>query len=385
MSVEYQVIGGTVHLAGNPIEIVLTASAPLLKHKLALKIMCDSLISPVQIEEYEPQDLVATANIKGLVNEPIPSEFHFPITGISTGHDALARVITFDVGEIWIDENGDRQEAWAELEADNTLRIIDGKLRDYELALLNEDGKSFSSEYINGGKFLTNLPNYQKVSPTQIVKLWYLGRWSSDHPANLRTKVNLNNKTAHIPMSHEVVLYTITGIVELSINPIFQGFELDPLEKIVSFEVWLEDESGDVSERRTYLVDNAYHPREFYFFYRNPFSVIDSIWLTGSCSKKLKTEIATTRRYIPSGSGTKVPGVTTTSASGQRRWDLNTGPKKAAELLAYRDFLEAKERWMIDPDRPTKLIPVFIESDEYEFDNSMKNIQDFDIKILEAY
>lgn len=383
MSVSHTITGGLVHLSGNPIQISLTASAAKDNHRTAVKVKCVDLISPEQIDEREPISLVSKHNIQGLVDEPLPIEFHFPVTGVASAHAALVLNVSLEIGEIWDDANGDRQESFATI-ADQ-LRIIDGKLPAHDLAVLNEAGKSFASEYIDGGKFLTALPNNQKVSPTQIVKLWYLGRWATNHDVTLFTRVNTYDKVGHIPMQQAITIYPATGLLELSLNPILQGFVLNPATYITSFEVWLEDAGGEVSEHRIFDVDNNYHETQIYGFYRNKFSAVDSFWFCGQRQEAIKTEIETAYIAVPAGSGTKKASIKTVTASGQRSWEINSGILKRAEMLALREFVESKERWIIDPDNSSVLIPVYVESGEFLLYDSVEDIQSTRFKLIEAH
>ena len=125
--------------------------------------------------------------------------------------------------------------------------------------------------------------------------------------------------------------------------------------------------------------------KSFTFFYVNPLSGVDQLWLTGEHTEGLKTESETVFRQPPFGAKTKVAGVKTITATSHRSWEINTGVKNRDDMLNLRDFLEAKELWMVDPDNQTLLIPVFIESGDFTLFDSMEDIQNLNIKILEAH
>jgi hypothetical protein len=88
---------------------------------------------------------------------------------------------------------------------------------------------------------------------------------------------------------------------------------------------------------------------------------------------------------VPVLSGSKVASQTTISSSSQRTWELNTGPKSQSEILALRDFLTSKQCWMVDPVNDQKLIPVNIEPGDHKLYDCGEDIQNLDIKILEAH
>lgn len=383
MAVTHSLPGGTDYLSGNPIEIVITASAAKDNHRTAVKVKCDELISVEQIDEREPIDLVSKHNLQGLLDEPLPVEFHFPVTGVASAHAALVLNVDLEIGEIWNDENGDRQESFTPIS--DSLRVLDGKLFQHELAVLNEAGKSFASEYIEGGKFLTSQPNNQKVSIDQYVKLWYLSRWTGAHTVYLMTKITTWDKVGRLPISQEIVLYPTTGLLELSLNPIFQGFAPALRELITGYEVWLEDEAGDVSEHRTYVVDQRVRENQLFGFFRNKFSAVESFWFRGEKEEGLKTDIETAYTALPSGSGTKKASIKTVSNTGSRYIEVNTGVLKRTEMLGLRDFIQSKERWIIDPDNSTKLIPVYIEGGDFKLNDTRQDIQSIAFKLIEAH
>lgn len=384
MSVSHEITGGLVHLSGNPIQITVTASAARENHKLALKVSCPALMGSPFVEEIAPRNLVSVFDISGFIDQPVTYEFDFPAGGKVKAHGALAFIVAIDIGEVWTDSSGDRQEQWTGLQSNNQLRVIKGKLRPYELGLLNDAGKNFNSEYIGGGKFLTHLPDNQVVSSTQIIKLWYLSRWTENHEATLHLSVTTDLKIARLPIEENLTLIG-NGLFEFSVNPAFFGYQISSGENILSYTFWLTDAGGDISERRTFVVDDAWYEKVFFFYYVNPLSGVDGIRLTGQYTEGLKTESEIAYREVPVLSGSRVASQTTLSSGSQRSWELNTGPKSQAEMLALRDFLTSRQCWMVDPSNNEKLIPVTIEPADHKLYDADSDLQHLDIKILEAH
>lgn len=384
MSVSHEITGGLVHLSGNPIQITLTANAARINHKLALKVICAALMGSPFVEEIAPKNLVSVFDISGFIDQPVAYEFDFPATGKVSAHEALAFVVSIDIGEVWTDSNGDRQELWMGISTNNQLRLIKGKLRAYELGLLNDDGKNFNSEYISGGRFLTHLPNDQVVSPNQMIKLWYLSRWTGNHEATLNLSITTDLKIARIPITEELNLIG-NGLFEFSVNPEFIGYHIGSGENILSYTFWLSDSEGDISERRTFRIDNAWYEKVFFFYYVNPLSGVDCIRLTGEYLESLKTESEIAYRATTVLSSSKVASQILLSSTSQRAWELNTGPKTRLEILALRDFLTAKQCWMVNPDSTQKLIPVTIESGDHQLFDSTEDIPNLTVKIVEAH
>jgi hypothetical protein len=395
--VTHSITGGLVHLSGNPIQITLTSPISLenfgkLNRKLCIKVSCDALLGSPFVEEIAPIingfSLDSVFDISGFIDQPVTYYFDFPAVGVVTAHPKLAFTVSIDIGEVWTDLSGDRHVAWNNLSTNNTLTVIKGKLRPYELGILNDSGKSFASEYIDGGKFLTHLPNKQVVSPTQSVKLWYLSRWTNIHNAQWNLSIATDLSIDHFFTSGEVILNPISGLLEFSVNPAFIGFNMGPGEKFISYTFWLSDSDGDISERRSYIIDNTYYEKAFSFIYVNPLSGVDSIWLTGQYSEGLKTESEVAYRTVPVSSGSKVASQIAISSGSQRSWELNSGPKSQTEILALRDFLSAKQCWMVDPNPELlgqKLIPVNIEPGDHKLFDSAEDIQSLNLKITEAH
>lgn len=402
----YTIPGGAVQLSGNPIQIIVpTESADMVgknNYKRALKVTCSELIGSPMVEEIAPDDdLNSIFHISGLVDQPVVYDFKFPAVGVITDHRALEYNVSLDVGEIYLDGSGNRQANWTGLAPEtNSMRVLKGKLKPYELAKLAEIGRNFNSEYIENGKFLTHLPDKIKVAPGQIVKLWLLSKYPDIHNASWRCNVYYNPYGYYLDyetpvgvysqlLAGDLVLDPASGLLEFNIEPAFMGFwnYHSPGSKLLAFKFWLEDSEGDITERRTFVIDDNYYEQSFFFYYVNPLSGIDSIWMHGEHSEHLKTEKETAYRPVPVGSGTKVGSLKTTFASGQRTWELNTGYKiNSKEILGLRDFLESSEYWMIDPDLPIRLIPVIVEAGSFVLNDSAADyIPNLGIKIQEAH
>lgn len=379
--------GGSVQLSGNPIEIGVTSSAGAVgdktNYRIALKITCDALMGSPYVEEIAPdKDFKAVFDISGFVDQPMDYTFDYPVKGALGPYDARVFHVTIDSGEVYLDAEGERVVNWNGDLQGHEIRVIKGMLRPYELGLLNDIGKSFYTEYIQGGKFLTHQPNFQKVAPNHVPRLWYLSRWEENHPFQAHLKINTADKVAHLPVTQDFVFWDITGLVDFAFQPEFWGRYYSNVE---SYEFWLSDASGDISEHRTYLIDRKYYEKSFTLYYFNPLGGLDLLWLTGEHTEGMTTEAEVAYRPVPFGSGSKVGSLSTISARGQRTWEINTGTKTREQLLAMRDFLEAKYRWMVDPDNNDRVIPVVIEAGDYSLYDSMKINQDFEVKIMEAH
>jgi hypothetical protein len=73
------------------------------------------------------------------------------------------------------------------------------------------------------------------------------------------------------------------------------------------------------------------------------------------------------------------------SSSGKRSWTINTGYKSMKEMKMIRDVLESRYTWLIDPDNANQLLPVVIDSGEFELFTSEADIPNLSLTIREAY
>jgi hypothetical protein len=380
MSVNHTITGGLVQLSGNPIQIIVrTDSQTGTNYKCALKITCDQLRGSPFVEEIKPENLISVFDISGFVDQPSTIDFDYPAQGACNPHDPLVFHVSVQSGEIWIDQLGERIESWGQ---SDVIRILKGKLRPYQLAVLNQESKNFNSEYIEGGKFLTNLPTVQRVAPHQVPLLWYVSRWTDHHGLTLNCRFKTLDGTIHL-ITQEHVIWDITAMVDFAVQPLHLGYYGN--QQVEEYEFWLNDTGGDISEHRYFKVDNNYFEKSFIFYYINPLSGIDCIWLTGQYSEGLKTETEIAYRPVAEGSGTKVASLIPISASGQRSWELNTGSKSRDELLQMRDFLESRQQWMVDSDYQDRLIPVIVESGDFTLFDCKEDVQSLNIKIVEAH
>lgn len=420
MSVSINIAGGTVHLSGNPIKVTLTASEAKTNHKLLLKVQFDEQFGGPQTDAIIPVNLVSEFDISGLVDNPVEYIFSYPDYDRIKAHTALAFLVTLTPGESWTDENGDMQEEFSE----NTsqIRVIKGKLSSYQLASYNDDETSFFEQFIGNGvfqvpdpippgswdpeaavdsdvffpasggmKFLTFMSLFQNVRDDQSLKLYLLSPWAENKEITAHFNMKIAGDEITIE-NRDVFTFIADGLYEFSFS--VKEFYTQGFEKIEYCDFFLSLATGEpegrpsriaITEKRRFIVDYSYYENPYFFFYLNPLSGIDSIFLSGAFSEKLKTESETSYKPLLPGAGTQQASMITTNSSQQRVWEINTGIKSRDEMLAMRWFLSAKERWMVNPDDSQKLIPVYIEGGETLLDETDWDDKNIELKILEAH
>lgn len=391
-NVTMQVPGGEVFLSGNPIRVVLTAGVLLTHHKLCLKIKCPAIMGYEAIEKIAPGiNRQAVFDISGLLDQPVSYLFNYPTTASSTAWENYLFEVTLDIGEEYVDVKGNRVVRWMNLSSGNTLRVAKGKLEAYDVALLNDAGESFYSHYVQQGRFLTWLSDNQVVWPYQEFKLWLISPYASDQAAIIQT-------TIYHPGNRQSVWevpFTLKGsaLMEFTANPFYQGW-MPTVGQLYTFMIdsytfVIKSAGGqNISEMRTFQVDNRYFDKHFILYYTNSLSGVDCIRLTGAYRQDLSTQMDNTYKPMPQGAGTRTASLTSVFNRRQRSWEINTGIKSRGEMLSLRELLSARECWLVDPDRvypDRKLIPVYLEAGDYTLYDSLENIQHLDLKIFEAH
>lgn len=387
MALSIEIPGGSIQLSANPIWIKV-AGAVIPVGASEFKLLCKvtsvdgDLLGGPFIDGITPDsEGKALFDVSGYVDQPMVPEFQYPPAGVTVAHAKSAWVIKIEFGQTYIDSAGDRQTSYeASFE---TITVLKGGVSDYVMSLYNDADTSFFEDCIVGGKFLTNQPKTQIVSPGQVVKLWYMGQWEAAHDVTLFTKVITSpNKVAHIPMQQNVTIYPETGVLELNINPIFQGFVLAVGQKLASFEFWIEDSGGEVSEKRTFIVDNDYKKNNNYLFVANSKGGVDVIWLNGAVETSIET--TGTEGYRPLGInvGSRNRTILTTSKSGRRKWKINSGYKLSDEMKGMVDVFISRNIWLL---KDAEVIPVSLVNGDKLLNDTIDNLHSVELELMEAH
>lgn len=387
MALAIEIPGGSVQLSANPIWVKVTG-AVIPVGATEFKLLCKvtsvdgDLLGGPFIDGITPDsEGNALFDISGYVDQPMIPEFQYPLVGVTVAHAKSAWVIEIEFGQTYIDENDDRQTTYEA--SSETITVLKGGISDYAMALYNDADTSFFEDWIVGGKFLTNQPNNIRVSPTQLVKLWYMGQWTSAHEVTIYTKVNTGpNKIAHIPIEQTVTIYPETGVLELNINPVFQGFVIASGQQITSFEFWIEDSGGKVSETRTFIVDNKPKENNNYLFVANSKSGVDVIWLSGSVEKSIDT--SGTEGYRPLGInvGSRTGTILATGRSARRKWKINSGYKTTDEMAGLIDVFISRNIWLL---MDGNVIPVLLTNGDKLLADTAKDLHSIELELLEAH
>jgi hypothetical protein len=152
--------------------------------------------------------------------------------------------------------------------------------------------------------------------------------------------------------------------------------------QIESFEVWIEDSVGEVSERRTFLVDNEWKENNNYLFVANGKSGVDVLWLSGAVETSIETNGTEGFKPMSSAQSSRVGTLLATSRTARKKWKINTGYKSSEEMVALVDVYLAYNLWLLIAG---KLRPVLLTNGEKLLSDSMEDIHSAELELLEAH
>jgi hypothetical protein len=397
MSITISEIANTdTKLSGNEIRVVATTSgapAGATEYKILLKIESPDglLFGAPFIDAIAPNAAgVAVFDISGYVDQhhdfdikwPIPNEYE----GRWHGYPSQAYDVRLSAGERYIDEDDELQESFQSVWG--TVFVIKGKLDNLQLARLNDIGATWFSHYCEGGRWFSYLPLVQTIAPNQPVKLWWKPPTTS-FSFTLKGKAYYSDGSTRNYSGSGMMWYNV--IFEFSVQP--RGLEFYPVigeAKLLYYEMWMEGSPG--VEKRTFIVDQAYHENNNFLFIDNGMGGAETIWLSGAIKFNPSGDQTIASKNFISGSGTKKRTRFLSSSNRTRKWTINSGFKSKAEMAALDMLLDTRNAWLaLQPESGStliedySLIPVIITSSELGLTDSMNDLQSVDIEIEEAY
>lgn len=406
MAIQYILLGGTIQLSGNPIWVKLTGAVipeNATNYKLLLRItsLDDLLKGGPFVDAIAPDENgEALFDISGYIDQPFTPEFEWPAVGVITDHTAAVFHIGLECGEQYILDGELTSDYEAITYTDYSLLALKGGVPDHLVCQYSQLYHSFVNDWINAGKFLTNQPNNAVVSPAQFVKLWYLRSVELSEDARWHLDIVLSNCELSMPpgrnytfkLSGDMVIYgydsaSPAGMLEFSINPVFAGLP-DNISygKILSYTFWLslrDEGETEISERRTFIVNNRYYENNNYLFSANSLGgAVDVIWLHGAVEKSIETSGTEGVKQKGFTSNSRIGSILVTGKTSRRKWKINTGYKSAAEIEALADIYLSRNLWLLHDGR---LIPVILTNGEKLLNDSLEDVHSADLELLEAH
>lgn len=388
MALTLSVPAGSFHLSGNPLWVKIEgAAAPVgsTAYKVLLRIdsVDGDLAGAPFTDGKAPASGVAWFNVSGYVDQPLEKRFEWPLAGAFNPYAEDTRVVTFQAGESWIDENDQQVENWG-MASENHF-VVKGGVGPVGLGAYNDSGSSFYSDFVVGGKFLTWMPLSQVVHPSQPVKLWLLAAQRVSADLHIRATYQDGSTAQYVgsPTLYKDIMH------EINCLPYHSGWDTMPAVKadgtrMAWYEVWLEG----VTQVRRFVVDHTHHHQCNFLFVVNSLGGVDVVWLNGEVQSGFDTQSVEATRQFPRSGSRRQRTVVVASRTGRRTWKINSGWKSPGEMTALMDGLLTKQAWLLEDAagyNKGTLFPVNIANTSSRLVDTSTDLQSVEIDLVEAH
>ena len=396
--INHSIFGGIVQLSGNLVEIEVTNDDIKGESPRALlqAISTDGAVpgGPFKdSKDWLPLDTPVAGSGKAIfefqeyLDAATDYNFTYPYAeAIAVKHPLRAFDIDILAGASYIDNTagsetfGKKIEQWQDVAAAVSIRILKGGMSQQRQSQYNEAATNFYQDFIQGNKFLTHRPNFQRISYMQPVRLWYLLPETEPVTRSLVVEYTAADDSI-VTLTFEVTLDP-DGLYEFILDPAKLGIPADAKQ----FAVFQFDGETQVGERRTFVIDSAYYENNTFLFYANSLSGIDDLWFTGAVKMLFNSESETGIQQLGRNATTRDRSVIETSSSGARKWSIYPGNRLTpAEIETLQDFIYSKFRWLV---WNGKIIPVNLERGEFELTNTMRDLiinDELEFVLIEAH
>lgn len=394
MAISVTVLGGSLQLTGNPVEVKVSGgSAPAgsTDYKLLLKVIDvdSSLLMPPVPDGIAPDSNgEAIFDISGKVDQPVQLQFQFPVTTSSVAYDSLVFAIKVQAGESYIDSFGELQESWGPQSSE--FHLLKGGVSKRQIAIWRTAGTNFYTQYIAAKKFLTHRPWGDFVHPTQAVKLWFIPSEATTVTYKVRCQYDDNTETSYTTS----VSLTTDKIYEFNCNPKYlnvpltvTGQETGITKRLFLFDVRLEKDNVAYSDEYRFHYDWRYCERPFFILFQNSIGGIDDVYLGGRGIDKFSLERTAVTKPQARDARVYDPTIITPHSLGQNSWTINTGYKSISQMLHLRDMLVSRQKWLLYPNMPMTvylIIPIIIDNSDSLLVDYSSDLHELDLEISEA-
>lgn len=160
--------------------------------------------------------------------------------------------------------------------------VMKGRSAYMQTTEYHELNTSWWSNLLTSHKFLTLQPNYKKVGTSQVEKLFFLNHTDYSGDTILKVKLYFTDGTNTTEDIETLADFEKYQVIECCVG--YSAMELadvSPTKTVEKYEVWLEQDSNQISEKRTYYVDLEYHKRVRYFLFSNSLCGYDTMRALG--------------------------------------------------------------------------------------------------------
>lgn len=405
MAFTVNIPGGPVQLNGNPILInATTTTQGGINHRMLCKVTNTNGTIPggPWTDSIQPFSGAVQFNIQGYVDMIFDYEFQesHDTDDFYFERNSLISVITVEIGEKYVDGNGDLVETWRG--SPDTLTILKGKLTRHELNSLTSLNVNFYDYFINTTpvRWLTKLERtfvpgtiQQASRPIlhvnhyyNVAKAWFIAP-SND---NLVAKCSFVYKNGQVvTVTSDPFAVTKHKLYEIPLSYFAQ--ELNDNQALDRYDVWFE---GSVFNVEKYTVfserENSMSEENPIIFFANSLGVVEAVNCYGQVRQGLQTKGETV--YVDNNDfEVKKHTVSLRDASSTTPFFINTGFKTVEERRWLVDLLESEFVWLYLPHinnafgNPYTAIPVTIVPGNYDIYDSEQDLMSLDIEFRIAH
>lgn len=390
MAITVNILGGTVQLTGNPVEIECTGGvAPVGSsgYKILLRTISEDgklFGSPFPDADTPDENGKATFDIRAYVDQPVKKIFQYPVIDGVISYPTQAFNIQVQAGESYWDSNNEYQENWGAVETE-IIQMLKGGTNPRQISMMNDANTSFFKMYIQGDKFLTARPWADQVHPTQHVKLWYMV--DADKTAVVFNVKAVYDDASEASFAGEAFAMSKDNLFEFNCNPALHGIDLEPTgKKVEFFDVWLS--GGTTSQSRRFYFDWRYCERPVFLFFANSLGGIDDVFFSGNIKDRFTTEANIVEFPYQTTDTVYDPTLQPSGKTGQNKWTFNTGWKNLTAMQYFRDLLLAQQAWYQYSGLSGltfNIIPVLIDSADKVLLNRKNNMFSMEVEVSEAH
>ena len=382
--INHSIYGGIVQLSGNRVEIEVTNDDIKGESPRALlkAISTDGAVAGgpfVDSRDWRPLDTPVDGSGKAVfdfseyLDAPNKYDFTHPYAeAIAVKHPLRAFDIDILAGASYIDNDiesadfGKKIELWQDEAAAVPIRILKGGMSQQRQSEYNEAATNFYQDFIQGNKYLTHRPNFQRISYMQPVRLWYL--LPGADPVTRELVVEYTNAADElIELTFEITLDP-DGLYEFILDPAKLGLPVDAKQ----FKVFQRDGETTIGETRTFIIDATYYENNTFLFFANSLSGVDDLWFTGAVKMLITSEGETGIQPLDRNATTRDRSIVETKSTGSRKWSIFPGNRLTSDdMEALQDFIYSKFRWLVWNGRT---IPVNLERGEFELTSTMRDL-----------
>lgn len=378
MALTLNIPNGPVQLSGNRVQAEVTTDLVQgTLYRLLLKVSSADDSFPVGTDAIEPDaDGMALFDLRNRVSMPVDYEFAWPLSGdVIIKRPQLARKVIVDIGESFIPDSPPKQVNWAGLNTE--ILILKGAISKHDQAKYNESGKTFYSEYIEAGRFLTNMPHNQRVSPSQPLKLWFITKETTNQEVALMIRyTNLDGTTGVLDLYGTI---EPDAMYEICADCASLGIEASAIDY---YDISLEVDGTAISEIRRFTIDHTWYETNTYIFYSNRVGGIDSMWFPGEVKASHPTEAQTSERNNRTTDTQKRATIEVDYKAGYRKWVINSGYRSILEQEDLRELLESCNVWFV---AGNDIIPAILEAGDNELYDTAEDLQNCELTFREAH